>query len=279
MAKRNRKTDRRVIENRINAGRGQGRGKAYQPWLRIQDVPSNGLAHRVKGWKTGRVHHLLSMLELNYFYVLEWSLWVSDIREQYALLPLEETLTIAEQGGIRHPADPQTQEPIVMTTDFVITRAQAEGEVDQARTVKPSDKLASARVLEKLEIERRYWQRRNTDWGVVTEREIPEIWVKNVELLHGYLSLADRLPLTEADILAIVTVLLPQIGQLPLRQASGDCDRQLGLEPGSSLAVVYHLLAHRRWRIDMHQLLEPGKKLALLAAGDDLGQPGLGDGR
>jgi ABC-type multidrug transport system fused ATPase/permease subunit len=70
-------------------------------------VASQGLASRIKGWKTGRVHHLLSELETSYFYLLEWSLSVLDIREQFPLLPLEETLAIADQCGIAHPNDPR----------------------------------------------------------------------------------------------------------------------------------------------------------------------------
>ncbi len=81
MAKRKRITNQTTIEKRINEGRGQGRGGDYQPWLLIQDVPSQGLATRIKGWKTKRVHHLLSNLELSYFYILEWSPVVFDIRE------------------------------------------------------------------------------------------------------------------------------------------------------------------------------------------------------
>jgi hypothetical protein len=88
MAKRSRKTDQAVIDRRIKEGRGQGTGAEYTPWLYVQDVPSNGLAHRIKGWKTKREHHFFSTLERDYFYVLEWSPFVIDIREQYPLLPL-----------------------------------------------------------------------------------------------------------------------------------------------------------------------------------------------
>ena len=33
----------------------------------------------------------------------------------------------------------------------------------------------------KLEIEREYWQRRNIDWGIVTDKEIPKILCENVK--------------------------------------------------------------------------------------------------
>ena len=59
----------------------------------------------------------MSNLERDYFYLLDWSSTVTDIREQYPLLPQEETLKIAEQCNIKHPRDPKTNHPIVMTTD------------------------------------------------------------------------------------------------------------------------------------------------------------------
>jgi hypothetical protein len=46
----------------------------YQPWLRVQDVPSKGRIHRIKGCITGRVHHLLSDLEAKVFYTFDYSL-------------------------------------------------------------------------------------------------------------------------------------------------------------------------------------------------------------
>ena len=75
------------------------------PYLLVHDVPSNGLASRIWGWKTNRVHHLLSRLELIFFYMLEWCQDVIDIREQFPL-NLDETLAISDRLGVRHPRDP-----------------------------------------------------------------------------------------------------------------------------------------------------------------------------
>jgi len=229
-------------------------------------VPSQGLTHRIKGWKTKREHHFLSTLECDYFYVLDWSPVVRDIREQYPLLPLAETLAIAETCGFRHPTDPKTQKPIVMTTDFLITLVRQAQEIDCARTIKPSTQLQSTRVLEKLEIERRYWHARQIDWGIVTEREIPPALAKNLKLLHNYRHIADRVPLTTKEIRRLANVLTQTVvaGRLSLRQSAAACDQQLGLEPGTSLTVAYHLLAQREWRVDLKTAIEPGKKLVLL---------------
>jgi len=278
MAKRRRETTARTIKQRLKEGRGQGRGAGYKPWLRIQDVPSQGLVHRIKGWKTGRVHHLLSNLELSYFYLLEWSPLVVDIREQYPLLPLEETLALAEQCGVRHPTDPKSQEPIVMTTDFLITLSGEIWPVEQARTVKPAQALLGPRTQEKLEIERRFWARRQVDWGVVTEREIPRVLAHNIEVLHAYRDLSDRLDLSERQWQEAVTVLTQAVAnrEVPLREATAQCDSRLGFEPGVSLAVAYHLLATRQWQLDLTHPLNPGCPLALQTSGENGRQKGVG---
>ena len=109
-----------ILKKMIQEGYGTGVGSTYKPWIKIQDVPSLGRVTRIKGIKTKkRQHELLSDMERNYFYILEFSDKVLDIREQFPLLPLEDTLSIVEELGIiRHPKELKTKEDIVMTTDF-----------------------------------------------------------------------------------------------------------------------------------------------------------------
>jgi hypothetical protein len=267
MAKRKRSTNETTNENRLKVGRGQGRGASYSPWLHIQDVPSQGLSSRIKGWKTGRIHQLLSELETSYFYVLDWSAIVLDIREQFPLLPLEETQEIAEQCGITHPSDPRTKEPVVMTTDFLVTVRQKTKTVEQARTIKCVKDLQSQRTLEKLEIERCYWKRRDVDWGIVTERDIPHTVAENIKWLHPSLYTTD-LAVTPTDVSRISEVMTPMLLQFQgtLASIATICDERLGLLPGSSLSAARHLLANRCWRVDMHQPIHPNQKLRLLGA-------------
>ena len=267
MAKRNRGTDQQKIEKRLKEGRGTGRGADYQPWLRIQDVPSQGLASRVKGWKTSRDHHLMSQLEASYLFVLDWSQLVVDIREQFPLLPLEETQQIAEQCGYAHPTDPETQQSVVMTTDFLITLKQSDREIEQARAIKPAVDLQSQRTLEKLEIERLYWKHRNIDWGVVTEKEISKTLVENLKWLRSCYWFEAFAPLNQGDITRIETVLTPQVleGRIALTKITNACDDQLGLSPGTSLSIVRYLIANRRWHIDLSQRIQPSKTLKLLS--------------
>src|SRR5262249_28974844 len=151
MGKRRVRWTRESIDRRLTEGRGDGTGINYQPWLRVQDVPSKGRIHRIKGCVTGRVHHLLSDLEAKVFYAFDFSPSVLDIREQFPLLPLEDTLAIAEECGVSHPADPGTKHPVVMTTDLLVTSHHAGGRIHEARAIKYQSDLKKLRVLEKLE--------------------------------------------------------------------------------------------------------------------------------
>ena len=92
MSKRNHSWNENKYNRFVNEGRGQGVGKEYKPWLTIQDFPSMGRVSRILGWKSGRIHHLFSDLQARYFYMLEWEDTVTDIREHFPLLDLEDTV-------------------------------------------------------------------------------------------------------------------------------------------------------------------------------------------
>jgi TnsA endonuclease N terminal/TnsA endonuclease C terminal len=256
--------DETTIKKRLKEGRGKGEGTEYKPWLTVRDVSSLGWSSRILGWKTNRLHHALSSHEGDYVYIGEWSKKIVDIREQYPLLPLENTLAIAESCGIEHPVHPKTKKPIVLTTDFLLTLEHDGRRIEQARTIKPFAQLASDRTLEKFEIERLYWKALNIDWGIVTEHEIPKVLADNVERVHDRYRRED-LGLTFDDICDIAVVLTDLIkeGSLALRHATRACDRRLGHEPGASLAVAYHLIARRYWIIDMYTRINTGELLIL----------------
>ncbi|MFC8689554.1 TnsA endonuclease N-terminal domain-containing protein [Brevibacillus porteri] len=252
MAKRNRNTTKQKIENRLEQGRGRGEGANYVPWLKIQDVPSDGRVSRVKGWKTGRVHHLMSKLELMYFYLAEWSPIVVDIREQFPLLPIERTMEIAQELGLNHPKDPVSKEPIVMTTDFLLTVSIGASKHIWARTIKPTERLGKTE-LDKFRIEHRFYQEQGIDWGIVTNEDIPLILARNIEFIYDYYHLLDIPHLDEQLVSFIAPKLLMGIGKnsLPLSKECLQQDQLLGLHPGTCLSIVKHMLATRKWDTDM----------------------------
>ncbi|KZL15770.1 Transposon Tn7 transposition protein TnsA [Pseudovibrio axinellae] len=81
---------------------GLGEGASYKPWIRVQDIPSHGTCSKIWGMKTQREHHLLSNNESAFFYLCEHNERVIDIREQFPLLPLDQTLRIASSLNIKY---------------------------------------------------------------------------------------------------------------------------------------------------------------------------------
>ena len=247
-------------------GYGQGEGANYQPMIHVQDFPSLGWRHRDRGWKTGRQHDYVSNHELHYHYTLDWSGKVKDFREQYPLLPIEKTIEIAKQCGIRHPTDRHTGEPVVMTTDFLIVLPAPVGLVMQARTIKPAKYLDMRRIIEKFEIERRYWLSQRVHWAIVTEREINLALANNVKWFHKFLSVSSLAPLTE-EIIREIAILLTQLVTTRkgcISNLALVCDKELGLETGQSLAVARHLIASRQWQVDMTKPINPLERIKLL---------------
>jgi len=231
----------------IKEGRGKGSGKDYRPWLTVRDLPSQGRSHRVMGHLTQRTHHFLSDLELATFLLLEWNSTVSDIREQFPL-HVEDTLRLAEEANIRHPEiGGYTQ---VMSTDFVVDFSASSGARRMAIQVKSSSDLKDSRTIEKLELERRYWQQKGISWCLVTEKQIPGTVVKNLETLYAARvqidsldSLFNGLPIYLDFLGAHPNTKLPEIAML--------VDQSYSLEPGATLSRLRALMALRALTFDI----------------------------
>jgi len=244
---------RKSVSKRIQEGCGIGTGVDYRPPIRARDVPSRGLSCEGKGIKTGRVHVFLSLLELSYFYLLEWSQRVVDIREQYPL-PLEETLEIAKLHGLRHPIIPGTKEPNIITTDFLISVSYGDWLVEEFRTVKPRQELQKPNVQEKLKIEQLFCQSIGRSWGVVTEDEIPLQIVENIKFVHKFFDPQSLYPLSEQEIHRASQFLTERVieSDFALKVIASDCDSYFFFNEGTSLSIAKHLVATRKWLIDMN---------------------------
>ncbi|MDN8558365.1 TnsA endonuclease N-terminal domain-containing protein [Citrobacter werkmanii] len=158
---------------------GLGVGSEYKPWLRIQDVASRGIRSQIWGRKTSRVHHLMSSIESQFFYLAEFSDSVIDIREQFPLLPLTLSHKIAVTLGVEHPKIPVSGEPNIMTTDFLLTCRKEGREFYHAVSVKPENGI-DQRTAEKLDIERVWWELLGVKYSCFTGNELTKIQSDNI---------------------------------------------------------------------------------------------------
>lgn len=180
---RMRKTDKyRLLE-----GRGRGQGADYVPWLKVHEFGSKGRVHKIYGWKYRREYHLMSDLELYYFLIMQWQENIIDIREQYPLLPLEQTILIADELNIIHPPIrfKDLKDKTVMTSDFLFIVNKGKTMEKLVRTVKTEGDLDSPRTIQKFLIEKTYWDRKGIDWGIVTDKQIPITMAKNIYSIYN----------------------------------------------------------------------------------------------
>jgi hypothetical protein len=254
------------IARRIAEGYGQGTGADYRPWLGIQDFPSKGVVHRPLGLTTGRVHQLFSDLEFKGFLICDITECIIDIREQFPLLPLEETLEIADKLQVRHPRDPATRYPVVMTTDLLL-KVKLDREIFfNARTAKCEKDLLQQRVRDYFKIEHYYWLKRGIDWGFFSEKDIPKIVLNNATLIHPFSRLSDLHPLSSKEVNSLASYLEKRVSRndVTLEEIVHDADQKFTLAPGKSFSVVCHLIANNIWKADLHKPIALKEKLALI---------------
>ena len=244
----------------INEGRGQGYLNSYKPWITVRDSNSQGRSHRVYGHTTKRTHHLLSDLELASFLLLDWNSSVTDIREKFPL-SLQTTTQIAEQAQIAHPRVGSALQ--IMSSDFYVDSKNPK-ESNFILHTKYVTSLEDVRTIEKLELERRYWESTNTPWYILTEKDIPPTVLHNIKWLYPAMR-ESSVPIYEK--LNHYIQKFTQYPHLTLIELSKKVDQAYGLELGSSLSEIRELLAQRYFIFD---ITKDYKKLKLseIALGD-----------
>ncbi|WP_448227965.1 TnsA endonuclease N-terminal domain-containing protein [Pseudoxanthomonas mexicana] len=176
------------VQKWVAQGFGQGEGDSYRPWAKVRDVPSLGRCTRIVALRHKRIHHLYSDVETGHFLQADFAPGVTEVREQFALLPRDETIEIAAELGLRHPTYPGTQVHIVMTSDLCVLRERQVGGpfvlcVKRDEALQPkADGLK--RTLEKLLIEKCYWDRRSVTWRLVSQQHFDATLVRNLALLR-----------------------------------------------------------------------------------------------
>ena len=230
----------------IKEGRGSGRGREYKPWLTVRDLPSEGRSHRIFGHKSQRTHHLLSDLELAVFLLLEWSTKTTEIREQFPL-NIDDTVSLASDEGLAHPSLRGVKQ--VMSSDFLVNTSDHINP-KFALQAKYGEAIQDYRTVEKLELERRYWEKKTIPWMLVTEKEIPKVVFQNISWLYP----AQRAELEELAMLNKVDFYAHHFYKNPdetLIAIAKKLDMAYDLPAGQSLLEIRQLLARRCFIFDI----------------------------
>jgi len=266
------------IDRWIRQGYGSGERESYLPWLRIQDVPSRGVSKLVPGTTVKRGHHLLSKLEFLLFLYFDFSHHVIDIREQYPLLPLAETLSAADQLSIHHPVYPGTTTPVVLTIDFLLTLKKSTGDTrflsvegkykSEFECAGRRASLKCKRLFEKLELKRHWCKARNIEFFVATEDLIPPSLNFNLRVLNQVAS-----PLAPFRVNANKAVFLGVLANLPwegvpLEELLSTVASQTGHTTRQALELFKHYVWHHWIEIDLYTKLDLRAPLPILRVAD-----------
>lgn len=272
MARRELKTFddfKRSLKNKY----GIGEGESYKPWLRIQDVKSRGVRSQVLGLKTGRTHHMLSSIETEFFYLAESCDSVIDIREQFPLFPINLSIQVAKALGIDHPTHPETDVPIVITTDFLLTRLINGEIVFEAISVKSEDESDDQRVLEKLEIERVWWELLGIRFSYFVGSEVTRTQSSNINWATHPLR-SDKNIFTENELDFASTFLAS--GEHFIKDVCNIFIHKMDLPHDATLSVLRCLIAKKKIDVDLSYPLENADLINILRI--NIVQEGLANG-
>lgn len=276
MAKRKLKWNEDKRQDFIEQGRGNGIGADYKSWLNIQDFPSMGRVSRVFGWKTRRIHHLFTDIQTRYFYLLEWEDCVVDIREHFPLLDTNEVIKEKDDLDFALFTDRESKTPYVISTTFLITVKDKSGIGYIARSIKAAAELEKKSSLEKAEIERRYWEAKEIDWGIVTQKDIPVTIAKNIEWIHSSLYDYKERGFSEEDIIFMSSNLMDLIYKRnqTIKDIITAFERDYNYEAGTGLYIFKYLIASKQIRIDMEKEIDINNLVISPSEGKDFRKVG-----
>lgn len=257
------------IKKRFESGRGVGRGLTYQPWIRIQEISSDGTSYRALSHTSGRVVHLLSKLEFLAFSLCDWNESITDIREQYPF-DLETSLTVAEEAGIKHPK--KGNKFHIFTTDLLLSYDSLENR-RTAVQVKYIEDLMNKETVAKLEIERRCCLAKGIEWKLITELDIPHSQQANVDWMLGGKNL--HLEKSFESQVMDLWYEIKDTPELKLAKACALYDRRHGQPTGNSLMLIRNAFAYRIFVFDISQPYQNLNCGDLISVSDNVNTGGL----
>ncbi|WP_071396604.1 heteromeric transposase endonuclease subunit TnsA [Bacillus tuaregi] len=271
------------IAKLIADGYGQGEKENYKPFIDTIRVSSSGRVSRVKGWITNRVHHFLSDSETRLFYLYEFfgsrrigglNSRTLDIKEHYPLIDgLDKIIPNLDGDLIKRLTNQKSGEPIILTTTFFISLQTDDGDICHfARSVKDHRQLENKQVIERYQIMQEYWNSKNIDYGIVTNKEIPLVVAKNVEFIHPFYNL-EEYGIEDEMQSFLKERLVDMIGNgegKQLNEILNSLDIEYKLDQGTAITIYKHMLARKIVGVDMNKSIsfkQPCHTVKILSKG------------
>ena len=222
--------------------------------LKVTTFSSKGRATRIYSYKTKRIHHLQSDNQLKVFLMFEWIDSIKDIKENVELKDLETTIYNVDNLRLDKFMDKETRQLYQLHTNFLIKILKEEKYEEIAVSVKSLSELERKTVIEKLEIERRYWKVKNIKFYLVTEKEINKQLIENIKWVRE--ALIDKSIENKAEISEKLYYFLQEKKQDVLQKVLNGFDAEEDLENGTALFMFRYLIAIKEIYINMKEKID-----------------------
>jgi len=195
---------------------------------------------------------------------LEFDDQVVDIREQYPLLDFHELNIQIDKGLEKKLFNAKTKVPHVFTISFMVTRMDRnKNPYYEARVIKLSSELEKKATIERLELQRRYFEKKKIDFGIVTEKEINKQMARNIGWaltaydIQDYPDLVGNIELLKTDMLNY----LSSKTEKTFQSIFSILERLYQIKEGMGLILFKHLVATKQIMMDMSKKIEMTKEI------------------
>lgn len=263
---------KKEVDKRVAAGRGDVEKCGcddYKPFYDSMDISVHGKRFEIRDPFTGITHHGRSALEAKIIILLSW-LRPARICTQIYLDRLR-TDAIYKELGYQVPTG-----PLPLTEDVVYSIINDHQERRFAIGAKYVRDLEEESLARNLEVRRVFWNSMNIPWTVLTERDIPLTLIREIMFLRDYYDIEnhgvsrDKLEFAQKQ---LTEQIVTNPNGLPLNEISIALDKKLSanLDSGDSLVIAYHLIATKKWRLDLQAHTQLAfKVLNLQSVSEDL---------
>ncbi|MDF1617309.1 TnsA endonuclease N-terminal domain-containing protein [Petrocella sp. FN5] len=254
MAKRKNEWNNNVLQKRIKEGRGEGFKENYKPWILSEDLSSMGSSYRLLGIKTNRLHHLFSKTMYELLLLAEYADAVIDIRENYPLFDLFEVVPQIEDFNMKNFRDKDSNKLFIQAVSFFLTCRDAQGkEYQVARSVKYASELEKKITMDRMEIFKRYFNEKNIDWKIVTNKQINKVVISNIEYFREGATTISLVDFDDNEIEELIEVLIyrllnsDDVIELILRNFENDYD----INRSESVVILKNIFWNKKILWDM----------------------------
>lgn len=221
--------------------------------LKVTTFSSKGRATRIHSYKTNRIHHLQSDNQLRFFLILEWSDKVKDTQENVELKDLEATIDNTENLRLDKFTNKENQ-LYQLHTNFLIAITRNNVDEQIAISVKSLSELERKTVVEKMELERRYWKSKGISFHVITEKEISKQFVENIKWVRE--ALIDKSIENKEELKEKLYYFLQEYKEKRIMDALNNFDEKEKLKAGTALFILRYLIAVKEVEINMKEKLD-----------------------